>query len=166
MIDNEDPRAESSLEDQTKIKQILIIRYATSTFRLIVLILNTSYFLGIFWYIICSIQEDVMNEMKLNDHTYEMSEHFTSYFDLDDKTSSEITVIVTYFAFTSLSTVGFGDYHPRSDFERLCCSLILLFGVAIFSIIMGNFAQILVSFNTFNAGLDDGDNLTKFFGTI
>lgn len=64
MIDNEDPRAESSLEDQTKIKQILIIRYATSTFRLIVLILNTSYFLGIFWYIICSIQEDVMNEMK------------------------------------------------------------------------------------------------------
>ena len=79
---------------------------------------------------------------------------------------TEITIIVTYFAFTSLSTVGFGDYHPRSDFERLCCSLILLFGVAIFSIIMGNFSEILVSFNSFNSGFDDGDNLTKFFGTI
>ena len=55
MIDSEDPRADSSLEDQTKIKQILIIRYAISTFRLIVLILNTSYFLGIFWYILCNI---------------------------------------------------------------------------------------------------------------
>lgn len=31
---------------------------------------------------------------------------------------------------------------------------------------MGNFTEILVSFKSFNAGLDDGDNLTKFFGTI
>lgn len=31
---------------------------------------------------------------------------------------------------------------------------------------MGNFSEILVSFKSFNAGLDDGDNLTKFFGTI
>ena len=84
----------------------------------------------------------------------------------DDMLPTDKTVLLMYFAFTSLSTVGFGDYHPRSDFERLCCSFILLFGVAIFSIIMGNFAEILVSFNTFNAGLDDGDNLTKFFGTI
>lgn len=100
------------------------------------------------------------------DYSEEYPEYFINYFELYNKEPSEITVIVTYFAFTSLSTVGFGDYHPRSDFERLCCSFILLFGVAIFSIIMGNFAEILVSFNTFNAELDDGDNLTKFFGTI
>ena len=85
---------------------------------------------------------------------------------MEQYTAGEITVIVMYFAFSSLSTVGLGDYHPRSDFERLCCSFILLFGVAIFSIIMGNFSEILISFKSFNAGLDDGDNLTKFFGTI
>ena len=39
--------------------------------------------------------------------------------------------------FTSLSTVGFGDYHPRSDLERLLCSAILIFGVSIFSYVMG-----------------------------
>lgn len=71
-----------------------------------------------------------------------------------------------YFTITSLSTVGFGDYHPRSDTERAFGAFILLFGVAIFSIIMGNFIEILGSFQQFNAGLDDGDNLTKFFGTI
>jgi hypothetical protein len=42
----------------------------------------------------------------------------------------------------------------------------LLLGVAIFSVFMGNFQNILASFKEFNASLDDGDNLSKFFGTI
>ena len=71
-----------------------------------------------------------------------------------------------YYAFTSLSTVGFGDFHPKNDSERLFCAIILLFGVAIFSLIMGNFITILASFQNLNAELDDGDNLSKFFGTI
>ena len=41
-----------------------------------------------------------------------------------------------YFAFTSLSTVGFGDFHPRSDTERLVGAAMLTFGVAIFSLVM------------------------------
>ena len=71
-----------------------------------------------------------------------------------------------YFAFTSLSTVGFGDYHPRSDEERVLCAFILLFGVAIFSYIMGNFIDMIGTYQTLNADLDDGDNLTRFFGLI
>jgi len=51
-----------------------------------------------------------------------------------------------YYAFTSLATVGFGDYAPRSDEERLVCSMILLFGVAIFSYIMGIFIEILKTY--------------------
>lgn len=58
----------------------------------------------------------------------------------DDKRKA---IIVMYYAFTSLSTVGFGDFSPRSDFERILCAIILLFGVAIFSYIMGNFIGIL-----------------------
>ena len=54
-----------------------------------------------------------------------------------------MAIIVVYYAFTSLSTVGFGDYHPRSNEERLFCSMILLFGVAIFSYMMGIFIEIL-----------------------
>jgi hypothetical protein len=44
-----------------------------------------------------------------------------------------------YYSFTSLTTVGFGDYHPKSDYERIVVMFILMFGVAIFSYIMGNF---------------------------
>jgi hypothetical protein len=61
--------------------------------------------------------------------------------------------------FTSLSTVGFGDLHPRGDFERLACAFILLFGVAIFSYIMGIFIEILEQFQNYNADLDYGDSL-------
>lgn len=85
---------------------------------------------------------------------------------LQDKTATENTIIVTYFAFTSLSTVGFGDYHPRSDIERFLCAFILLFGVAIFSYIMGNFISILDQFKDFNKDVDDGDGLAKFFGVL
>lgn len=48
-----------------------------------------------------------------------------------------------YYAFTSMSTVGFGDYHPRSDPERILCAFILLFGVTMFSYIIGIFMKIL-----------------------
>ena len=82
------------------------------------------------------------------------------------KTPYERIIIVTYFAFTSLSTVGFGDYHPRSDYERLLCAFILLFGVAIFSLIMGTFTEILDEFQNFNKSIEYGDDLARFFGLL
>ena len=48
-----------------------------------------------------------------------------------------------YYSFTSLSTVGLGDLVPRSNVERLLCSFVLLFGVAIFSYIMGIFIEVI-----------------------
>jgi len=60
------------------------------------------------------------------------------------------TIAITYFSFTSLSTVGFGDMHPRNDYERSLTAFILLFGVAIFSIVMGNFIDISDSFLKMN----------------
>jgi len=50
---------------------------------------------------------------------------------------------LTYFAFTSLSTVGFGDYAPISNLERAVGAFMLLSGVAIFSYIMGNFIEMI-----------------------
>ena len=71
-----------------------------------------------------------------------------------------------YFTFTSLSTVGFGDYNPKSNFERLITAFFLLFGVAIFSYIMGEFISILESFNEINDDINYGDSLATFFGIL
>lgn len=80
-------------------------------------------------------------------------------------TFHKLTLMV-YYASTSLSTVGFGDYYPISDNERLFTVIILLFGVMIFSYIMGEFINILESYRNLEADLDDGEQLQKFFGLL
>lgn len=98
---------------------------------------------------------------------YDVDPELPSYNeDLINQIDLSNSLKVVYFAFTSLSTVGFGDFHPKSDIERLLTAFILLFGVAIFSYIMGIFITILEEFNQLNAELDEGDELTKFFGLI
>ena len=82
-----------------------------------------------------------------------------NYYSLKGKTETELTILTIYYSFTTLSTVGFGDYAPRSDTERLVISFILPCGVAIFSYIMGIFIDILNEFNAIHSGLEGDDEL-------
>jgi hypothetical protein len=117
-----------------------------------------SYFLGIFYYIYCDLTNDLTyvedlykdqetNDLVGTDDFY--SPNFILAF-MSEMTNFERTIGITYFSFTSLSTVGFGDMHPRNDYERSLTAFILLFGVAIFSIVMGNFIEISDSFLKMN----------------
>lgn len=54
-----------------------------------------------------------------------------------------MSILAFYFAFTSFTTTGFGDYYPVSDSERLFCALFLIIGVSIQSYIMNTFIGIL-----------------------
>ena len=71
-----------------------------------------------------------------------------------------------YFSFTTLSTVGFGDYYPVSDVERLIAIPFFLFGVMIFSCVMDNFIEILNIIMLIDYDHEEGDKLEKFFGTL
>ena len=75
-------------------------------------------------------------------------------------------IIMTYYAFTTLSTVGLGDFHPRSNAERVLCAIILLVGSTMFSYIMGNFIDILYSLKNINVDFKDELMLTKFMGSL
>lgn len=81
---------------------------------------------------------------------------------LDKKNPFDVMVIVLYFSFTTLSTVGFGDFVPRTNDERIVGIFILVFGVAIFSIIMGSFVEILQKFKSLNEEFSD-ERLSSFF---
>lgn len=70
-------------------------------------------------------------------------EHFTAFYNMNEREDFDILLAYMYFSFTSLTTVGFGDYNPRSDQERLFIAFGLLFGVAIFSLIMGKFIEMI-----------------------
>ena len=70
-----------------------------------------------------------------------------------------------YFSFTSLTTVGFGDFYPISDAERLFIAFGLLFGVALFSYIMGEFIEMVQKRLKYEAH-GDGEELARFFGLL
>lgn len=75
-------------------------------------------------------------------------------------------ISVMYFSFTTLTTVGYGDFHPVSNTEILVWSFVLLFGVTVFSFIMGNFIEMLMNFKIVTAENEDHANLSKWFGLL
>ena len=48
-------------------------------------------------------------------------------------------VVSLYFALTMLSTVGYGDMYPLTNLEMIMAVIWMFIGVAMFSIIMGQF---------------------------
>ena len=51
-------------------------------------------------------------------------------------------IVSLYFALTMLSTVGYGDMFPLSNLERLVSVFCMMIGVAVFSMVMGQFTEI------------------------
>ena len=190
----EDPvMAENIAIDNNNIAKLIIINFMFRIVKLIIIIFNISYFLGFLWYIFCDLGLDIAShrayqEKRMNQEITDLpkyangtikewsamdqtdkghilpNEYFITHFEIDKKPELETMVVLSYFAFTSLSTVGFGDYNPRSDLERVFCAFILLFGVAIFSYIMGIFIEMLEKYQNLCRDLDDGDQLTRFLG--
>jgi hypothetical protein len=128
-----DPQiANDSLEDHNNIMRILYIQAGFKTFRLIMIIFMITYFIGMLYYIFSDLINDIDSPLSNRN-----GENFIEFFGLEIKSHYEIVVTMVYFTFTSLSTVGFGDLNPRSNSERILTAVILLFGVAIFSYILG-----------------------------
>lgn len=115
-------------------EQIKIV-YFFRVIKLVVSCLILSYFLGTLWYIFTKRMSENQEQFT-----------FYNYYKLYDNTDQQNLVLVVYFAFTTLSTVGFGDYAPRSSYERIVTTFILLIGVACFSYIMSQCIEILMNF--------------------
>ena len=132
--------------------------YIFRVFRLVLFILILSYFIGTIWFIITKHTTDLNAEPP----------EFTFYneYSLNEKSDWQNLVIVVYFAFTTLSTVGFGDYNPKSEVERIVTTFILLVGVACFSYIMGQFIDILMNLQNVTADNEDSENLSKWLGLL
>lgn len=69
----------------------------------------------------------------------------------------EIQLHIMYYMFTTLTTVGFGDFHPKTDAERVWCILVFLIGVSFFQMTMGNFLEILDVYREYNSPVDESD---------
>jgi hypothetical protein len=135
------------------------------TARLGIIIIMISYFVGTFFFIIADIasKDKVEHDHDADDKA---QSDYINFFKLDELTMYELISANTYFASTSLTTVGFGDFHPKSDLERLIIAFMLLLGVAVVSYFMGNLIEIIHVMRGIDSSLSDGDNLSKFFGLL
>lgn len=138
--------------------------------RLIIQILLISIYVGQYWFIFSATVHEYKFNESIDDpesfakQTIEDNENHPTFvnhmthdgvaWSLFDISGPGRAIITTYYAMTSLSTVGFGDYYPLSDEERVVCSFVLLFGVMLFSIFMGQLLDMIENFqnldNEFN----------------
>jgi len=54
-------------------------------------------------------------------------------------------ITMCYFALTTLSTVGYGEYVPKSNTEKISTVIVMMSGVAFFSYIMNEFIEIIAN---------------------
>jgi hypothetical protein len=127
-------------------------------FKLFLMIINVAYFTGVIWIIFCQVSFSMQMDPE--------AEYFYDVYELHSKENFEIALISLYYSFTTLSTIGFGDFHPKDNKERIFCAIIMVGGVMVFSYIMGNFVDMIKSYEIMNGDIDDGDNLSKFFGLM
>ena len=98
-------------------------------------------------------------------HDHE-EDYFLIRFGILELPSFDRLIALVYFSFTSLSTVGLGDLHPRSCIERACGALMLLFGVAVTSFVTQNLNEMIGQLQNLNKGFTDESRLSLFFGIL
>ena len=70
-----------------------------------------------------------------------------------------------YYSLTTLSTVGYGDWSPTSIMEKIFGSIIQIFGVTFFSILMNKFQDIVVQLKGQSEGYNE-QKLQQWFYLI
>ena len=150
--------------------------YAYKVFRLIILAFTITYFLGCTWFFISDgeyhesckeVNHDIgcWTPPDLPDVIYNNQTWYHKY-ELEDRGLSGKVVISLYFALTTLSTVGYGDIFPISQFERITAVVVMMLGVAFFSYIMGNFIEIISNIHSKMGGVDRSTELEKWITSL
>jgi len=62
--------------------------------------------------------------------------YYKDNWNIFEKDLKDSIIVNTYFALTTLSTVGFGDYYPVANTERVVGALLLYFGQAGFNFLV------------------------------
>ena len=85
---------------------------------------------------------------------------------LRDETSFRKVLISTYYGFTTLSTIGLGDFYPISDHERFVAAFLMLFGVLVQSFIMEKLAKMLINAQNKDSEIEQLYELNRFINVL
>jgi len=140
---------------QKKMNYLYASKYIYKVVRLILIATTLTYFLGCFWYFVVSVSAD-----RVDTNTF-----FDNY-TLEDYSHIRRLIICCYFALTTLATVGYGDFTPQSNVERILGILIMILGIALFSYIMGNFNDVLSNYDKQMGIVDKSSDLQTWITSL
>ena len=127
--------------------------YIYKIFRLLLIDLIITYFLAILLYIVSSqLNPAGTTNTFLNNMNWSFN-GLTVY---------ETVVRCMYFIMTTLTTVGYGDFYPFSNAERIYIIFVQLIGVSFYSYIMGNFIEVISSYEKKVGIVDKGSELENW----
>ena len=144
----------SFFENASREEKVLINNFVINAYRIIRLIVIAAiitYFFGCFWYIISD---------NLNSSGDQKT--FINKYGLKNEDTFRKLIICWYFVLTSLSTVGYGDYVPISNIERIVSIFIIIWGVTFFSYIMGNCIEIISNYDKKKGTQDKSNDLNNW----
>ena len=80
-------------------------------FRLLLILIGFSYFVGMIWYVYVQVCEQIQMDMgEERENIYSFTNEYS--LDAENKSDKSVVIILTYYSLTTLSSVGFGDYYP------------------------------------------------------
>ena len=102
------------------------------------------YFFGVYWYVFSKTLFIIFTEheeldpiiVKFTGGFMEHHETWGTNWNIFSMDLQDSLIVNTYFALTTLSTVGFGDYYPIANEERVVGALLLYFGQAGFNFLV------------------------------
>jgi len=114
-IDPDEGRV-ADMIDFNQIDKNILYNNALKTTKLFVMIFSLAFFFGMFFRLVVVLENNLYSEEE------KVCEGWGGMFDacysMNDRTTFNDFIVYVYFAFTTLCTVGFGDFHAKSNLER------------------------------------------------
>lgn len=75
-------------------------------------------------------------------HSEDHANTFEFYFTGIESNFNQVTILL-YFSMTTVAKIGYGDYYPQSDVEKIMTIMILFISMVFFSYVLEQFINIL-----------------------
>ena len=90
-------------------------------------------------------------------------ENFFSSYEIYSNSDERNAIIMIYFALTTLTSVGFGDFHPKTTSERVFIIIVFMITILLFSSIVNCMQTYFEDFQTSFEEPDESNKLAMFF---
>ena len=105
------------------------------------------------WLIACEVIQVEAKDDTSWLNPYASDANFMDEYNLYESSLWHVFIKITYYMFTSLSTVGLGDVSPTNDIERLMCIFMLLFGVLLITYLMEIMVELMQKYVMYTSTL-------------